>query len=210
MVRLRELTCSTGFGAGRLLGTDRAVRDRAAGCLGWLLPPRTGRPGQRSGGYVMCSVRQPSSFAITRTAGRYAEGYPHNAVLDYCGPVVRLFSTRPPAHGPARWRSAPAARLVVDIDLLDPFPLRILPPWLWASLLLVGVLVMLGLLDSAVAGGDSCWRPGCCPGSVIGGSCLAEPMVMAEQQHRKYLLDSLRCSMTRVGSSGASRWSGFE
>src|SRR5690606_25975365 len=137
-------------------------------------------------------------FAITRTAGRYAERLAsHNAVLGLLRDLrVGLFShiARLPMD-PRRWRSAQLLqRLVVDIDLLDQFPLRILLPWLWASLLLVGVLVMLALLDTLLllvgipllAAWLLPWL------GYRRGSRLAESMVMAEQQHREYLLDSLR------------------
>src|SRR5690606_22954875 len=202
-VRLRELTCSRpeAWALAGLLGTLTVLS--VTGLLaasGWFITAAA-LAGLVSGaaGYGF-DVFRPAAiirfFAITRTAGRYAgRRASPNAVLGLLRDLrVGLFShiARLPMD-PRRWRSAQLLqRLVVDIDLLDQFPLRILLPWLWASLLLVGVLVMLGLLDTLLllAGIPllAAWllpwfgyRP---------GSRLAESMVMAEQQHREYLLDS--------------------
>lgn len=204
-VRLRELTCSRpgAWALAGLLGTLTVLS--VTGLLaasGWFITAAA-LAGLVSGaaGYGF-DVFRPAAiirfFAITRTAGRYAERLAsHNAVLGLLRDLrVGLFShiARLPMD-PRRWRSAQLLqRLVVDIDLLDQFPLRILLPWLWASLLLVGVLVMLGLLDTLLLlAGIPLLVAWLLPWfGYRRGSRLAESMVMAEQQHREYLLDSLR------------------
>src|SRR5690554_7760987 len=76
-------------------------------------------------------------LALTRTLGRYGERLAsHQAALgllrDLRSAVFRRISH---ARQLPRRSNEAMHRLVADIDLLDQFPLRVLLPWIWASLM---------------------------------------------------------------------------
>lgn len=100
------------------------------------------------GGAYQFDIFRPAALirlsAIVRTAGRYGERLSsHHAVLSVlldlrCRLFARLASGRLPAH---QATATQQHRLIADIDLLDRFPLSVIAPWLWASLM----LALLGL-----------------------------------------------------------------
>ncbi|WP_373331696.1 amino acid ABC transporter ATP-binding/permease protein [Thiopseudomonas alkaliphila] len=87
-------------------------------------------------------------FAITRTAGRYAERVTsHNAALGLLKDLrcqVFAWLTRKPVSF-ARQTEVNSAqqmhRLVADIDRLDHFPLQVISPWCWASVIVFAFLI---------------------------------------------------------------------
>ena len=87
-------------------------------------------------------------FAITRTAGRYAERVTsHNAALGLLKDLrcqVFAWLTRKPVSF-ARQTEVNSAqqmhRLVADIDRLDHFPLQVISPWCWASVIVLAFLI---------------------------------------------------------------------
>ncbi|WP_339650540.1 amino acid ABC transporter ATP-binding/permease protein [Halopseudomonas pelagia] len=82
--------------------------------------------------------------AIVRTGGRYAERLTsHHAALGLLKDLRISLFARVTARGHAALTRSTSTmhRLVADIDLLDFFPLRVVAPWFWASLL---VLLLLG------------------------------------------------------------------
>ncbi|MGI5308364.1 thiol reductant ABC exporter subunit CydC [Rheinheimera sp. WS51] len=91
--------------------------------------------------------------AIGRTAGRYAERLTsHYAALGLLKDLrVKSFKAlaeqAPSRHGSAQLLQ----RLVADIDLLDLFPLKVITPWLWASLLSLLVILFWYLLAPSLA-----------------------------------------------------------
>ena len=97
-------------------------------------------------------------FALTRTAGRYAERLQsHNTVLSLLK-TLRLQSFSRLSQQSTLQLSLlvrPGSadllqRLIADLDLLDQFPLRVLLPWGWAALAAVGYSFALWLLAPAV------------------------------------------------------------
>lgn len=135
-------------------------------------------------------------LALTRTVGRYTERLTsHHAalglLLDLRSRLFRQVSQarRLPLRTPGAMH-----RLVADIDLLDQFPLRVVLPWAWASLLLVMLLVWLALLDqtlllAALPGLLLAWLSPWL-GYWRGGRLAREEVERAELR-REYLLDSL-------------------
>lgn len=135
-------------------------------------------------------------LALTRTVGRYTERLAsHHAALGLLRDLrSRLFrritqARRLPLRTPGAMH-----RLVADIDLLDQFPLRVVLPWAWASLLLVLLLLWLALLNPALLLATL-------PGLLLawlspwlgywqGGRLAREEVTWAEQR-REFLLDSL-------------------
>jgi len=97
-------------------------------------------------------------FALTRTAGRYAERLQsHHTVLSLLQ-TLRLQSFSRLSQQATLQLSLlvrPGSadllqRLIADLDLLDQFPLRVLLPWGWAALAAVGYSFALWLLAPAV------------------------------------------------------------
>lgn len=150
-------------------------------------------------GYVL-DIFRPAAIirllALTRTLGRYGERLAsHHAAL---GLLRDLRATLFRQLGQARElpaRSGQAMhRLVADIDLLDQFPLRVLLPWAWGSLLLLLVMGFLAWIDMALLG----WA---LPGLLLAwllpwlgywrGGQLARGEVERSEQRRTHLLDSL-------------------
>lgn len=139
-------------------------------------------------------------FAIVRTAGRYAERLAsHNAALGLLSDLRQRVFARLASLPDERLRLTRSARLmhrlVADIDLLDQFPLRVILPWCWASLLLALVLgfhallvpelfwaVLPGLLLAWLLPWVGLWY----------GGRLARLDVELGEQRREQLLDSLR------------------
>ncbi|CAM3785565.1 amino acid ABC transporter ATP-binding/permease protein [Rheinheimera salexigens] len=107
--------------------------------------------------------------AISRTAGRYAERLTsHYAALgllkDLRVDSFRLLATQKTqrhsqtnsqaqgsAPGSAQGSAQVLQRLVADIDLLDLFPLKVIAPWIWASLLSLLVILFWYLLAPSLA-----------------------------------------------------------
>ena len=135
-------------------------------------------------------------LALTRTVGRYTERLAsHHAALGLLRDLrSRLFrritqARRLPLRTPGAMH-----RLVADIDLLDQFPLRVVLPWAWASLLLVLLLLWLALLEPALLlvtlpGLLLAWLSPWL-GYWQGGRLAREEAARAEQR-REFLLDSL-------------------
>ena len=88
-------------------------------------------------------------LALTRTLGRYGERLAsHHAVLGLLRDLRAGLFRRVSQARQLPARSAEAMhRLVADIDLLDQYPLRVVLPWIWASLMVVLLLGFLALLD---------------------------------------------------------------
>lgn len=139
-------------------------------------------------------------FAIVRTAGRYAERLAsHNAALGLLSDLRQRVFARLASLPDERLRLTRSARLmhrlVADIDLLDQFPLRVILPWCWASLLLALVLGFHALLTPKLF-----WAV--LPGLLLAwllpwvglwyGGRLARLDVELGEQRREQLLDSLR------------------
>lgn len=135
-------------------------------------------------------------LALTRTVGRYTERLAsHHAALGLLRDLrSRLFQRITQARRlPLRTPGA-MHRLVADIDLLDQFPLRVVLPWAWASLLLVLLLFWLALLNPALLLATS-------PGLLLAwlspwlgywqSGWLAREEVAHAEQRREFLLDSL-------------------
>lgn len=135
-------------------------------------------------------------LALTRTVGRYTERLAsHHAALGLLRDLrSRLFrritqARRLPLRTPGAMH-----RLVADIDLLDQFPLRVVLPWAWASLLLVLLLLWLALLNpvlllATLPGLLLAWLSPWL-GYWQGGRLAREEVTWAEQR-REFLLDSL-------------------
>lgn len=135
-------------------------------------------------------------LALTRTVGRYTERLAsHHAALGLLRDLrSRLFrritqARRLPLRTPGAMH-----RLVADIDLLDQFPLRVVLPWAWASLLLGLLLLWLallspGLLLVTLPGLLLAWLSPWL-GYWQGGRLAREEVAHAEQR-REFLLDSL-------------------
>jgi len=151
-------------------------------------------------GYVL-DIFRPAAIirllALTRTLGRYGERLAsHHAALgllrDLRATLFRRISQA--SQLPARSSQA-MHRLVADIDLLDQFPLRVVMPWAWASLILLLLSGLLGLIGShlliaALPGLLMAWL---LPwlGYWRGGQ-LARDDVERGEQRRAHLLDSLQ------------------
>lgn len=135
-------------------------------------------------------------LALTRTVGRYTERLAsHHAALgllrDLRSSLFRRITQvrRLPLRTPGAMH-----RLVADIDLLDQFPLRVVLPWAWASLLLVLLLAWLALLNpelllAALPGLLLAWLSPWL-GYWQGGRLAREEVAHAEQR-REFLLESL-------------------
>lgn len=136
-------------------------------------------------------------LALTRTVGRYTERLAsHNAALGLLRDLRSQLFSRIAQRRRLPLRTAGAMhRLVADIDLLDQFPLRVLLPWAWASLLLLmlwGGLALLeqrlllvampGLLLAWLSPWLGYWR----------GGRLAREEVAHAEGRREFLLDSLQ------------------
>lgn len=80
--------------------------------------------------------------AIGRTAGRYGERLcSHYAALGLLKDLrVSRFAALTGANQVTLHSSDTLQRIVGDIDLLDQFPLRVMAPWIWGSLLTLLVL----------------------------------------------------------------------
>ena len=136
-------------------------------------------------------------LALTRTLGRYGERLAsHYAALGLLRDLRADLFRRVSQARQLPARSAEAMhRLVADIDLLDQFPLRVILPWAWASLMLALLLSFLGLLGSQLV-----WLA--LPGLVLAwllpwvgywrGGQLARAEVERGEQRRAHLLDSLQ------------------
>ncbi|SDS81730.1 ATP-binding cassette, subfamily C, CydC [Halopseudomonas litoralis] len=136
-------------------------------------------------------------LALTRTVGRYTERLAsHNAALGLLRDLRSQLFSRIAQRRRLPLRSAGAMhRLVADIDLLDQFPLRVVLPWAWASLLLVMLLAWLALLDHSLL-------LAALPGLLLAwllpwlgywrGGRLARDEVAHAQERREFLLDSLQ------------------
>lgn len=150
-------------------------------------------------GYML-DVFRPAAIirllALTRTLGRYGERLAsHQAALgllrDLRSAVFRRISH---ARQLPRRSNEAMHRLVVDIDLLDQFPLRVLLPWIWASLMALLLLGFLALLDSRLLLAAA---PGVCLAWVLPwlgywrGGRLARADVEWAEARRSFLLDSL-------------------
>ena len=151
-------------------------------------------------GYVL-DIFRPAAvirlLALTRTLGRYGERLAsHHAALGLlrdlrAGLFRRIGQAR---QLPARSTRA-MHRLVADIDLLDQFPLRVLLPWAWGSLILLLVLGFLAWIDRALL----YWA---LPGLLLAwllpwlgywrGGQLARGEAERGEQRRTFLLDSLQ------------------
>lgn len=151
-------------------------------------------------GYVL-DIFRPAAvirlLALTRTLGRYGERLAsHHAALGLLRDLrASLFRSIGQARElPARSGEA-MHRLVADIDLLDQFPLRVLLPWAWGSLILLLTLGFLAWIDRALLW----WAM---PGLLLAlllpwlgywrGGQLARGEVERGEQRRTHLLDSLR------------------
>ena len=150
-------------------------------------------------GYML-DVFRPAAIirllALTRTLGRYGERLAsHQAALgllrDLRSAVFRRISH---ARQLPRRSNEAMHRLVADIDLLDQFPLRVLLPWIWASLMALLLLGFLALLDSRLLLAAA---PGVCLAWVLPwlgywrGGRLARADVEWAEARRSFLLDSL-------------------
>lgn len=91
--------------------------------------------------------------AIGRTASRYAERLTsHYAALGLLKDLrVKSFATLAQQQPQQRGSAQLLQRLVADIDLLDLLPLKVIAPWLWASLLSLLVLLFWYLLAPSLA-----------------------------------------------------------
>lgn len=150
-------------------------------------------------GYVL-DIFRPAAvirlLALTRTLGRYGERLAsHHAAL---GLLRDLRASLFRSIGRARQLPAHSGeamhRLVADIDLLDQFPLRVLLPWAWGSLILLLTLGFLAWIDRTLLG----WA---LPGLLLAlllpwlgywrGGQLARGEVERGEQRHTHLLDSL-------------------
>jgi ATP-binding cassette, subfamily C, bacterial CydC len=91
--------------------------------------------------------------AIARTAGRYAERLTsHYAALGLLKDLrVSCFALLAHQRASAQGSAQLLQRLVADIDLLDLLPLKVIAPWLWASLLSLLVVMFWYLLTPSLA-----------------------------------------------------------
>lgn len=135
-------------------------------------------------------------LALTRTVGRYTERLAsHHAALGLLRDLrSRLFQRV--AQGRRLPLRTPGAmhRLVADIDLLDQFPLRVVLPWAWASLLLLALMGWLVLLDPALLLATLPWLMLAWLSPWLGywqGGRRAREEVTRAEQRREFLLDSL-------------------
>lgn len=150
-------------------------------------------------GYVL-DIFRPAAIirllALTRTLGRYGERLAsHHAALGLLRDLrARLFrSISQTRQLPAR-NIAVMHRLVADIDLLDQFPLRVVLPWIWASLILILLMVFLALLETALLFATLPWLLLAWLLPWVGywrGGKLAREQVACAEQRRSLLLDSL-------------------
>ena len=135
-------------------------------------------------------------LALTRTLGRYGERLAsHHAALGLLRDLRADLFCRISQARQLPARSAEAMhRLVADIDLLDQYPLRVVLPWIWASLMLVLLLGFLAVLDVQL-------MLVALPGIVLAwllpwlgywrGGRLARENVARNEQRRALLLDNL-------------------
>lgn len=151
-------------------------------------------------GYVL-DIFRPAAvirlLALTRTLGRYGERLAsHHAALGLLRDLrAGLFRRIGQARQLPSRSSQAMHRLVADIDLLDQFPLRVLLPWAWASLILLLVLGFLAWLDMTLL----YWA---LPGLLLAwllpwlgywrGGQLARGEAERGEQRRTFLLDSLQ------------------
>lgn len=151
-------------------------------------------------GYVL-DIFVPAAIirllALTRTVGRYTERLAsHNAALGLLRDLRSQLFSRIAQRRRLSLRTAGAMhRLVADIDLLDQFPLRVVLPWAWASLLLVMLLCWLILLNQTLL-------LAALPGVLLAwlmpwlgywrGGRLARDEVAYAEERREFLLDSLQ------------------
>ena len=150
-------------------------------------------------GYVL-DIFRPAAvirlLALTRTLGRYGERLAsHHAALGLLRDLrAGLFRRIGQARALPDRSGEAMHRLVSDIDLLDQFPLRVLLPWAWASLMLIIMLGFLAWLDLTLM----LWS---LPGLLLAwlmpwlgywrGGQLARDDVERNERRRAYLLDSL-------------------
>lgn len=150
-------------------------------------------------GYVL-DIFRPAAvirlLALTRTLGRYGERLAsHHAALGLLRDLrADLFRRIGQARKLPERSGEAMHRLVSDIDLLDQFPLRVLLPWAWASLMLLLMLAFLAWLGP----GLMLWS---LPGLLLAwlmpwfgywrGGQLARDDVERSERRRAYLLDSL-------------------
>lgn len=203
LVQLRNLLNSrlAGWGLAWLLGSLTLLA--AIGLLalsGWFITAAALAGLALAGVHGSLDIFVPAAlirlFALTRTAGRYAERLAsHAAALGLLrdlrtGVFQRIArSDRLPVR-----TAATMHRLVVDIDLLDQLPLRVILPWAGASGLLLVILLLLGLFDlrllwAALPGLLLAWLAPWL-GYWQGGQLAREDVALAEQR-REFLLDSL-------------------
>lgn len=102
--------------------------------------------------------------AVVRTGGRYAERLAsHHAALGLLQDLrCKLFSALASIKQTASTRDATTSartlhRLVADIDQLDNFPLRVIAPWCWASVLTLIVLYFYYALSPSLAATTAPW-----------------------------------------------------
>ena len=151
-------------------------------------------------GYVL-DIFRPAAvirlLALTRTLGRYGERLAsHHAALgllrDLRAGLFRRISQARSLPARSTWTMH---RLVADIDLLDQFPLRVLLPWAWGSLILLLVLGFLAWMDMTLV----YWAA---PGLLLAwllpwlgywhGGRWARGETQRGEQRRTLLLDSLQ------------------
>lgn len=203
LIQLRTLLNSRlgGWGLAWLLGTVTLLS--AIGLLaisGWFITAAALAGLALAGAHTSLDIFVPAAlirfFALARTVGRYTERLAsHDAALGLLRDLRTQVFQRIAHSGRLPGRTAAAMhRLVVDIDLLDQFPLRVVLPWAWATVLLMAAVVLLGLLDpqvllAALPGLLLAWL---LPwlGYWQGGQLAREDVARAEQR-REFLLDSL-------------------
>lgn len=202
-VQLRTLLNSRlgGWGLAWALGTITLLS--AIGLLalsGWFITAAALTGLVLAGGHSSLDIFVPAAlirfFALARTVGRYTERLAsHDAALGLLRDLRTGVFQRIGRSDRLLGRTAATMhRLVVDVDLLDQFPLRVILPWGWASILLIAILSLLAFISSHLL-----WAT--LPGLLLawllpwlgywqGGQLAREDVARAEQR-REFLIDSL-------------------
>ncbi|WP_193073238.1 amino acid ABC transporter ATP-binding/permease protein [Pseudomonas sp. FME51] len=204
VVRLRSLLNSR-LGGWWLAGVLGAVTLFSAIALlavsGWFITAAALAGTAVAGAGYVLDIFVPAAIirllALTRTVGRYTERLAsHSAALGLLRDLRSQLFSRIAQRRRLSLRTAGAMhRLVADIDLLDQFPLRVVLPWAWASLLLMTLLCWLALLNQTLL-------LAALPGVLLAwllpwlgywrGGRLARDEVTHAQERREFLLDSLQ------------------
>lgn len=203
VVQLRTLLNSrlAGWGLAWLLGSITLLS--AIGLLalsGWFITAAALAGLVLAGGHSSLDIFVPAAlirfFALARTVGRYAERLAsHDAALGLLRDLrTDVFQRIGRSERLLDGTAATMHRLVVDVDLLDQFPLRVILPWGWASLVLVVTLSLLAFISPHLLWAAS-------PGLLVAwllpwlgywqGGQLAREDVMRAEQRRDFLIDSL-------------------